>query len=95
MRCEHYYISGQVQGVFYRASTYEAAQSLKLTGWVKNLFDGRVEVLACGNKEQLAKLKAWLEKGPPLARVDKVEVTEIADLAESSVLDADGFEIKY
>ena len=91
MACEHYYISGRVQGVFYRANAYEVAQSLNLTGWVKNLPDGRVEAVACGNIEQLATLKAWLKKGPPMAKVQQVEVTGITvkpDLTAS-------FEIRY
>jgi acylphosphatase len=91
MACEHYYISGRVQGVFYRASAYEVAQSLNLTGWVKNLPDGRVEVVACGNIEQLVKLKAWLKKGPPMAKVQQLEVTDINDGPEL----IDGFEIRY
>jgi len=90
MICEHYYISGRVQGVFYRACTYETAQALNLTGWVKNLPDGRVEVMACGKGEQLAKLKAWLKEGPSMAKVQQVEVKNITD-----VPDSDGFEILY
>jgi acylphosphatase len=74
MICERYYISGRVQGVFYRAGTYETAQALNLTGWVRNLPDGRVEAVACGNVEQLAKLKTWLKKGPPMAKVENLQV---------------------
>lgn len=90
MPCKHFYISGRVQGVFFRASTCETARALKLAGWVKNTLDGRVEVFACGNVEQLAKLKVWLEKGPPMASVEHVEVI-VMDAME--VLD--GFEIRY
>lgn len=73
----HCFVSGKVQGVWFRASTQEEAVALGLTGWVRNLSDGRVEVLACGNKEQLMKLQAWLKKGPDLARVDDVIVEEV------------------
>lgn len=70
MRC---FISGHVQGVWYRASTAEQAKRQGLSGYVGNLADGRVEVLACGDKEALAELSAWLWQGPPGARVDDVQ----------------------
>lgn len=69
-------ISGLVQGVYYRASTETRASELGLTGYARNLADGRVEVVAEGTEDQLAQLKAWCEDGPPAARVDSVEVTE-------------------
>ena len=65
----HYYIAGQVQGVFYRANAQRKATQLGLTGWVRNLTDGRVEVLAFGSDEQLDALTAWLWEGPPSANV--------------------------
>ena len=67
-------ISGKVQGVFYRASCQEVAQRLGLTGWVKNLLDGNVEVLAQGEKEKIEKLIEWCKKGSDGARVDDVEI---------------------
>ena len=70
----HLIISGKVQGVFYRASCQEAAQGLGLTGWVKNLPAGEVEVLAQGEKEKIEKLIEWCKKGPAGARVSSVEV---------------------
>ncbi len=73
--CRHYRVSGLVQGVFFRASTRQQAMALGLTGWVRNLADGRVEALACGEKAQLDLLEQWLGKGPELAKVDSVEVT--------------------
>ncbi len=66
-------ISGRVQGVFYRASTQAKAQELRLTGWVRNLVDGRVEVVAEGPRQALEALVAWCEQGPSYARVDMVE----------------------
>lgn len=74
--CMHYYISGKVQGVWFRASTQKEAKQLGLTGWVRNLPDNRVEVLACGDKEALTKLSAWLNSGPPLAKVSEVASEE-------------------
>lgn len=68
MRC---YFSGKVQGVWFRASTKKEADRLGLCGWAKNLEDGRVEVLACGNEADLETLYDWLKKGPPGARVDE------------------------
>jgi acylphosphatase len=65
-----------VQGVYYRAATVEEAARLELDGWVKNLADGRVEVVAAGEPAALAALARWLWKGPPAARVDAVQVEE-------------------
>lgn len=70
----HVYISGRVQGVFFRDFTHSEAICLGLTGWVKNLPDGRVEILAEGEKEDLEKLLTGLKRGPPGARVSNVEV---------------------
>lgn len=67
-----YLISGRVQGVYYRAATMKQAKLLGLTGWVRNLPDGQVEVLAYGNIDQLKQLEAWLWQGPKLARVERV-----------------------
>jgi acylphosphatase len=66
-------ISGRVQGVWYRASTQERAVSLGLTGWVRNLPDGRVEVLAQGPIERVQALIDWCHAGPPLARVERID----------------------
>jgi len=65
-------VSGRVQGVFYRASTREQALPLGLTGYARNLPDGDVEVLACGEPGAIDALEQWLRKGPPAARVDGV-----------------------
>lgn len=71
--CFHCHVSGQVQGVFFRASTREEAIRLGLAGWVRNLADGRVEVLACGEKEALTALLSWLEQGPEHANVTRLD----------------------
>ncbi len=70
--CLHCYVSGKVQGVWFRASTEEKATELGLTGWVRNLPDGRVEVMVCGERETVAQMQAWLMRGPELARVTEV-----------------------
>ncbi|ASQ45777.1 acylphosphatase [Legionella clemsonensis] len=67
--CMHCYISGKVQGVWFRASAQEEAKRLGINGWARNLADGRVEIFACGNQEQLEEFDKWLKNGPPLAEV--------------------------
>lgn len=68
---------GRVQGVFFRASAAEFARSLALRGRAQNLDDGSVLVLAAGPCAALAELAAWLHRGPPMARVEAVEVEAI------------------
>lgn len=68
------FVSGRVQGVFFRAFTREKALALKLKGWVKNLEDGRVKVVAEGEKEKIEKLIEFLKEGPPLAKVENLEI---------------------
>jgi acylphosphatase len=58
-----------VQGVFFRANTRQQAVRLGLTGWARNLPDGSVMVLACGEADALEQLKLWLRRGPPMASV--------------------------
>ncbi|MCK5558353.1 MAG: acylphosphatase [Candidatus Hydrogenedentes bacterium] len=67
-------ISGIVQGVLFRAYTCENAVRLGVTGWVRNLYDGRVEGLFEGDQEAVSQLISWCHKGPPGARVTDVEV---------------------
>jgi acylphosphatase len=73
MPCAKFIVSGRVQGVFFRASTRTEAVRLRLNGYAKNLADGSVEVLACGDATALDELQRWLQKGPPVARVESVE----------------------
>lgn len=70
---KHYLVTGRVQGVSYRASTARRAQQLGLTGWVRNLTDGRVELMASGTSEAVAQLESWLWQGPMAAKVTQVE----------------------
>ena len=74
--CLHGYVSGKVQGVCFRQSNQEEADRLDLDGWVRNLADGRVEVLFEGEEGAVRELAAWLEQGPSGAKVDAVELTE-------------------
>jgi acylphosphatase len=74
----HCIVSGRVQGVWFRASARDVARHLGLTGWVRNLPDGRVELVACGAPPQLEALREWLHAGPDLARVETVECDEVA-----------------
>jgi|YNPNPStandDraft_1061719.scaffolds.fasta_scaffold129455_1 acylphosphatase len=67
-------VRGHVQGVFFRAHTREVARQLRLTGWVANQADGTVRVVAEGPRPALEALRAWLRQGPPLARVEEVQV---------------------
>lgn len=71
-------ISGRVQGVSFRASTHRQASEWMLTGYVKNLADGRVEALFQGEDEILQKIVAWCQNGPRLARVEHVDVEWMA-----------------
>jgi acylphosphatase len=71
-------VAGRVQGVFYRASTQSRARSLGVTGYARNLPDGRVEVLACGTPDSVQALCDWLWDGPPAAHVTAVEVASVA-----------------
>ena len=68
------FIRGKVQGVFFRATTLEEAQRLRLAGWVQNLPDGRVEILVEGPRRTVEELIAWAHAGPPMADVEQVEV---------------------
>ncbi len=70
----HVWISGRVQGVFFRAHTKEVAEKLGLTGWVRNLPDGRVEAVFEGEEEAVKEAIEWCKRGPPLAKVERVEV---------------------
>ena len=75
--CLRCLVKGRVQGVWFRASTRRQAQALGVTGYARNLPDGRVEVLACGQKGSIAQLKAWLWEGPAAADVKSVECETI------------------
>jgi acylphosphatase len=71
------FVSGLVQGVFFRASTRQQANELGISGYARNLPDGRVEVLIVGQAPAAARLMEWLHRGPPAARVTEVVVEEL------------------
>ncbi len=85
----HLYVSGQVQGVFFRDSARQRAERLGLTGWVKNLPDGRVEALFEGPSERVREMVRWCEQGPQQATVENVK-TEF----QASKGDLTGFEVR-
>ena len=69
----HACVRGRVQGVSFRFYTRDQATTLGLTGWVANLDDGSVEVVAEGSRSALDRLLVWLRHGPPSARVDDLQ----------------------
>jgi len=79
-------VSGRVQGVFFRVSTAERANSFGLSGRARNLANGQVEVVAFGSPDKLGLLANWLQQGPPSARVDEVSAGPVSDeLADEMV----------
>jgi len=72
----HVWVSGRVQGVFFRAATRDQARALGVLGWVRNLPDGGVEIVAEGDGRSIEAFLNWCAQGPPRARVDSVEVVE-------------------
>lgn len=73
----HAFISGKVQGVYFRDHTRQCAQALQLTGWVKNLPDGRVETVASGPRMAVMQFVEWLKQGSPASKVSDVSWEEI------------------
>ncbi|MFC4245447.1 acylphosphatase [Natribaculum luteum] len=85
----HVFVSGTVQGVYYRASTRDAAREAGVAGWVKNLADGRVEAVFEGPEDAVESMVEWCHEGSPAAEVEDVEVEDESPQGE------DGFEIRY
>ena len=85
--CFRFLVSGRVQGVAYRFSARSLARQLGLRGWVRNLADGRVELVAAGPAPALEKLEQWLNQGPPQARVEQVtrEAAEVAEFEDFEI----------
>ena len=86
--CVLCHVSGRVQGVFYRGSAQREARGLGLKGFAKNLPDGRVQVLAAGDDDALARFREWLAVGPPSAEVTSVECEPVDKIPP------DGFEVR-
>ncbi|MBD3671167.1 MAG: acylphosphatase [Gammaproteobacteria bacterium] len=76
--CKRCYVSGKVQGVFYRAATQTRASELSVTGYARNLEDGRVEVLVCGDPVQVGRLEDWLWQGSNGSVVRQVECEDVS-----------------
>jgi acylphosphatase len=77
MICRRSFVSGRVQGVFYRATCVRKAESLDLRGYARNLPDGRVEVLACGDVAAVEQFVAWLWEGSPASKVTDVATSDV------------------
>ena len=86
----HVFFSGRVQGVFFRAFTREVALRHGVKGWVRNLPDGRVEAVFEGDPDAVEAVLAACREGPPLARVDRVDLQE-----EPCTGEFEGFAIRY
>jgi acylphosphatase len=76
-------VSGRVQGVWFRGSTRDRARELGLSGWARNLIDGRVEAVFEGEQEAVRAAVDYVREGPPHARVSAVEVLEETPIGES------------
>ena len=90
MKRVHVHINGRVQEVFFRAETQRTAKSFNLTGWVRNIADGRVEAVLEGDDENVDKMLKWCHTGPPAAKVEEVLTEEEPYTSEFS-----DFSIKY
>lgn len=86
----HIFLSGRVQNVFFRENTQKKAQSLEITGWVKNLLDGRVEAVFEGKKDKIEEMIKWAKKGPFWAKVNGLQIEWQEYKGEFT-----NFEIKY
>ncbi|HML02776.1 MAG TPA: acylphosphatase [Candidatus Bathyarchaeia archaeon] len=84
------FISGEVQGVFFRQQTYRVATSLHVNGWVRNTYDDRVEAVFEGEIGNVRKMLEFCKKGPPYARVTKVEI-----IWEEFVGEFEDFRVRY
>jgi acylphosphatase len=79
MKTVNLIIKGKVQGVFFRQAAKEQAERLGITGWVKNISEGRVEVMASGDEEHLQDFIEWCHAGPRKADVEDVIITPLSE----------------
>jgi acylphosphatase len=86
----HVFVNGRVQGIFFRQETKHEADRHGVSGWVRNLADGRVEAVFEGEEEAVKALIEFCKRGPPMARVTSVDLTW-----ENYTREFDGFKIKY
>lgn len=73
LKTKRFVVRGRVQGVYFRASAKQEADTLGVTGWIKNRSDNSVACSATGSEAQLAEFQRWLEHGPPDAFVERVD----------------------
>jgi len=90
MKQIHVFVTGRVQGVFFRQSTRVMAIKNNVNGWVRNLDDGRVEIVAQGREQDIDNLSNWCKTGPANSRVDEFELKE-----ESIIEEFENFEVRY
>jgi acylphosphatase len=88
MKRMHVFVSGRVQGVFFRAETERVAREHGLTGWVRNMPDGRVEAVFEGNDTDVDAIVAWCRRGPKWSEVGDLEV------AEEPLAGGEGFRVR-
>ena len=86
----HIFVTGRVQGVFFRQSTKVMAIKNNAKGWVRNLDDGRVEIVAQGETQDIDNLAQWCKTGPANSRVDEFELSE-----ENVTDEFENFEVRY
>ena len=86
----HVFISGMVQGVFFRSETMDEAKQLGIIGWIRNIPDGRVEAVFEGEEENIKKLVEFCKRGPPGARVTGVDI-----IWENYAGEFRNFEVRY
>ncbi|MEC7373014.1 MAG: acylphosphatase [Thermoproteota archaeon] len=86
----HIFVTGRVQGVFFRQSTKVMAIKNNAKGWVRNLDDGRVEIVAQGETQDIDNLAHWCKTGPANSRVDEFELSE-----ENISDEFENFEVRY
>jgi len=86
----HIFVTGRVQGVFFRQSTRVMAIKNNVKGWVRNLDDGRVEIVAEGKESNINVLVDWCKTGPANSRVDEFELSK-----ENSTEEFENFEVRY
>ena len=86
----HIFVTGRVQGVFFRQSTKVMAIKNNVKGWVRNLDDGRVEIIGEGEIQDIENLIQWCKTGPANSRVDEFELSE-----ENFTDEFENFEVRY
>ena len=89
------FVSGRVQGVFFRESTRQVASELGLVGGVRNLRDGRVEVQVSGDEHSVQSLIKWLKIGPKSAKVSTIEVINLKALQHDPVVGSNAAEKRF